>query len=168
MKNPNRPMGGWFKKYFWDIAIPISLVPSVLIAILGNENILRNARVDVGIAMVGMSSALLGIVLAGMALFVVFLDKKYVALLAQLLGMDINLEPFDWTAKIGVLCALLGMGMIILGNPSVLVFRVVFGIALFVFIYLLWQIYELVKYLAEHAKTRIMQMRQEDSNKEKR
>jgi hypothetical protein len=167
MKGSNKPMGGWLKDIIFDYSWMISLVISGLIASLGNENVLRLARIDVGIAMVGMSGALLGIVLAGLAIFVAFLDKKYVKLLEQIFGMEANLMPFKWTAIIAILCVGIGMGLIVLGEPSVNIFRLIFGIALWVFIYLLWQIYELVKFLAEHAKARVMQIQKDEKDNNK-
>jgi hypothetical protein len=51
--------------------------------------------------------------------------------------------------------------MILVGEPPSPVLRLLFVLALWAFSYLLWQIYEVVKYLVEHAKTRATQIRQE-------
>lgn len=59
------------------------------------------------------------------------------------------------------------MGLIVLGEPSTLFFRLILWGALWSFAYLLWQIYELVKFLVEHAKARAKQIQiDDDKNQE--
>ena len=158
MKRFDKAMHGWFKDTILDPALWITLIASALIAFLGNENVLRSVRVDVGFALVEMSATLLGIILAGLAIFVVFLDKKYVALIEKYFKVETELWPFKWTAIIAILCLVFGIGLILLGEPPALVFQFVFLGALWSFFYLLWQIYELIRFLAEHAKTRAKQI----------
>jgi hypothetical protein len=158
MKVANNAMHGWFKDTILDPALWITLIASALIAFLGSENVLRSVRVDAGSAMVAMSAALLGIILAGLALFVVFLDKKYIALIEQYFKIETELWPFQWTAIIAILCLAFGMGLILLGQPCALLFRFIICGALWTFSYLLWQIYELVKFLVAHAKARAKQI----------
>src|SRR4030042_2315136 len=168
MKHLNKVMSGWLKDTILDPALWITLVASGLIAFLGNENALRLVKVNAGTAMVAMISALLGIVLAGLAIFVAFLDKKYIALLEKVFGMDADLWPFKWTAIIAILCVAFGMGLILLGEPPTLVFRLILWGALWSFSYLLWEIYELVKFLAEHVKARAKQIQKEDIKNDKK
>ena len=158
MKHYDKAMSGWLKDTIKDPALWITLIASALIAFLGNENVLRSVRVDVGSALVEMSAALLGIILAGLAIFVVFLDKKYVALIEKYFKVETELWPFKWTAIIAIVCLLFGMGLLLLGEPHALFFRLILCGALWSFTYLLWQIYELVKFLAEHAKARAKQI----------
>lgn len=162
MKKANKAMGGWFKATILDLALWITLIASALIAFLGDVDTLYSARVDIGSAQVQMSAALLGIVLAGLAIFVVFLDKKYIILLESVFGIDADLWPFKWTAIIAILCLAFGMGLILLGKPNALIFRFVLLGALWSFSYLLWQIYELVKFLAEHVKARAKHIQFDD------
>ena len=62
--------GQWTHKDFLrDWSLYVTLVISGLIAFLGSEGALRSARVDLGIAMTGVSSALMGIVIAGLSIF---------------------------------------------------------------------------------------------------
>jgi len=165
MKSKNKTMSGWgFKSIITDVALWITFILSGLIAFLGNESALRSARVAVGTAQVQMSAALLGIVLAGLAIFVVFLDRKYIALIESIFGVETELFPFKFTAIIAILCLGFGMGLILLGEPITLLFRLVLWGALWSFAYLLWQIYELVKFLAEHAKARATQIQKEEKN----
>ncbi len=158
MKRFNKAMSGWLKDTIKDPALWITLIASALIAFLGNENVLRSVRVNVGFALVEMSATLLGIILAGLAIFVVFLDRKYVALIEKYFKVETELWPFKWTAIIAILCLVFGIGLILLGEPPALVFQFVLLGALWSFSYLLWQIYELVKFLAEHAKARAKQI----------
>ena len=94
MKRFDKPMTGWFKETILDPALLITLIASALIAFLGNENVLRSVRVDVGFALVEMGAVLLGIILAGLAIFVVFLDKKYIALIEKYFKVETELWPF--------------------------------------------------------------------------
>lgn len=158
MKVFSKAMNGWLKDTILDPALWITLIASALIAFLGNENALRLVRVDAGSALVAMSAALLGIILAGLAIFVVFLDKKYIALIEEYFKIETELWPFKWTAIMAILCIAFGMGLILLGEPCALFFRFVLCGALWSFSYLLWQIYELVKFLVAHAKARAKQV----------
>jgi len=162
MKHSDKAMSGWLKDTIIDPALWITLIVSALIAFLGNENVLRSVRVDVGFALVEMSATLLGIILAGLAIFVVFLDKKYIALIEKYFKVETELWPFKWTAIIAILCLVFGIGLILLGEPPALVFQFVLLGALWSFLYLLWEIYELVKFLAEHAKARAKQIQVDD------
>ena len=162
MKWLDNAMGGWLKEIIIDPVLWITLIVSGLIAFLGDEFVLRSARVAIGSAQVEMSAALLGIVLAGLAIFIVFLDKKYVALIESVFGIKSELIPFKLTAIVAILCLGFGMGLIVIGEPSTLIFRLVLWGALWSFAYLLWQIFELVKFLAEHAKARAKQIQMND------
>lgn len=158
MKGSNKVMGGWLKDTILDYALWITFIVSALISFLGDEKVLRLARVNAGSALVDMGAVVLGTVLAGLAIFVVFLDKKYIELLEKIFSIEAEMWPFKWTAIIAIVCVGFGIGLILLGEPSTLVFRFVFCGALWSFLYLLWEIYELVKFLAEHAKTRAKQL----------
>ncbi len=162
MRRINNAMDGWLKEVIIDPALWITFVLTGLIAFLGDENVLRSARVNIGAAQVEMSAALLGIILAGLAIFIVFLDKKYVALIESVFGIKSELVPFKLTAIVAILCVGFGMGLILIGEPSIIVFRFVLWGALWSFAYLLWQIFELVKFLIEHAKTRAKQIQMEE------
>ncbi len=162
MKRFDKAMNGWFKDTVLDRALWITIIASALIAFLGDECALRSVRVALGSALVEMSATLLGIIIAGLAIFVVFLDKKYVALIEKYFKIETELWPFKWTAIIAILCLAFGIGLILLGDPPVLVFRFVLWGALWNFSYLLWEIYELVKFLAGHAKARSKQIQTDD------
>ena len=168
MKTNNKPIGKWgFKDILKDYSFWLTLIISVLIACFGNEETLRSVTVDLGIAMVGVSAALLGIVLAGLAIFLAFMDKKYLALIDQVFGIGNELFPVKVTAITAILCLSFSLGLILIGSPPSLVFRLILVGALWSYSYLLWQIYELVKWLVEHAKARAMQIRKEEKDAKK-
>ena len=102
MKSSDKVMSGWLKDTILDPALWITLIASALIAFLGNENVLRSVMVNVGFALVEMGATLLGIILAGLAIFVVFLDKKFVALIERFFKLETELWPFKWTAIIAI------------------------------------------------------------------
>lgn len=163
----NKLMGGWFKATITDKFLWITLAASALIACFGNEPILRTAMNNIGQAMVNLSSALLGIVIAGLAIFIVFLDKKYVALLKRVTDIEKNLWPFKWVAMLTVLSLILGMVLLIIGNPPTLIFRIIIGFALWSYFYLLLEIYWLIKFLTGHLKVRAKQIELEDETENK-
>jgi len=166
MKRSDKVMNGWFKDTILDPALWITIIATALIAFLWDESTLLSVRINVGTALVAMSATLLGIILAGLAIFVVFLDKKYIALIEKYFKIETELWPFKWTALIAILCVAFGMVLILLGEPCTLLFRFIIWGALWSFSYLLWQIYELVKFLTEHAKARAKQI-QIDNEKTK-
>jgi len=119
--------------------------------------------------MVEMSGALLGIVLAGLAIIVAFMNKKYVDLIERFLG-GFNNEFFaiKTVTLLTVLCLALGLGLILIGEPPAIVLRLVLFGALWSYSYLLWQVYELVKWLLSHAKLRAMQIKMEEKEGEEK
>ena len=165
MKNIDKSMGGWLRKTILDPALWATLVIAALIASLGNEHVLQSETVAVGTAEVAMAGALLGIVLAGLAILVVFLDEKYIALLQQVPpGFDADLWPFKFTALLSIICKAFGMSLILIGNPTSLVLRIVLGFSLWSFSYLLWTMYDLVKFIAGHAKARVTQIQKKNDS----
>jgi hypothetical protein len=160
----NKFMGGWFRATLTDRCLWISMIGAGLIAFGGNEHILRSVISNVGSAMVDLSGALLGIVIAGLAIFIVFLDKKYVALLQKVTSLDKNIWPFKWVAILTVLSLLLGMFLILVGNPPSIIFRILVGVALWCYFYLLFEIYHLIKFLTGHLRVRAKQIALEDED----
>jgi len=149
----NKPFGKWgFKDILKDYSFWVTLIISVLIASFGNQETLHSVKIDLGAAMVEVSAALLGIVLAGLAIFLAFMDKKYLSLIEQIFGIA------------AILCLSFGLGLILVGNPPSLIFRLILVGAIWSSSYLLWQIYEVVKWLVEHAKARAMQIRKEEKD----
>jgi hypothetical protein len=167
MKALNNMMNGWLKDTILDPALWITLIVSALISFFGDVDILHSVRVEIGSALIAMSGALLGIILAGLAIFVVLLDKKYIELIERVFTIETELWPFKWTAIIAILNVIFGMGLIIIGRPSPLLFRFILWGGLWSFLYLLCQIYELIRFLTGHAKTRAKQIQKEkDENKQ--
>ena len=165
MKSNNEVSHKWgITDYLKDIFLYITLVLSGLIAYFSNEEFLRSVIVAAGAAIVEMSGALIGIVLAGLAIFLVFLDKKYIELVEQVVGYSNEFVPIKTVALLSILCLAFGLGLIILGEPPSLILRVIIGTALWIYFYLLVQIWELVKWLIEHAKARTMQIQKEAEN----
>jgi len=162
VKDNGKTVDGWLKPTLLEPALWVTLVAAALIAFLGDDQSLRSARVDLGGALVQVSATLLGITLAGLAIFVVFLDKKYITLIEEYFSIGTELWPFQWAGIVAILCLILGVALIIVGEPSILLFRfIVFG-ALWTVGYLLSQIYQLIRFLAEHAKARAKQIHIED------
>ncbi|MDP3064795.1 MAG: hypothetical protein Q8O40_16585 [Chloroflexota bacterium] len=164
MKRIDRAMGGWLQKTVFDWSLWVTLALSFAVAFIGDEKTLRSASVEVGSTQVQIGTAFLGIVLAGLAILIVFLDEKYIALLEQVgSGFDADLWPFKYTAFIAVVCAAFGYTLMVLGNPTTLVFRLVFAFSLWSFSYLLLTMLDLVRFIAEHAKTRMKHIRNKNS-----
>lgn len=165
MKNVDKIMGGWFRETICDPALWVTLVAALAIAFGGDEEVLRSVRVNVGMAQVQIGTALLGIVIAGLAILVVFLDEEYIKLLEKVPpGFEADLWPFKYIALVAVICAAFGMLLILLGNPPALIFRIVLWLSLWSFAYLLWVFFDLVKFIAGHAKARIKQIQKRKRN----
>jgi len=167
MKLFNKIMNGWLKDTIFDPALWITVIIAALIAFLGDEEVLRTVRINIGTSMVAIGATLLGIILAGLAIFVVFLDKKYIEIIEKYFNIEAELWPFKWTAIIAIICLSFGMGLILIGEPPDLLFKFIILGALWSFSYLMWQIYELIKFLATHAKARAKQI-QIDNNENKK
>ena len=157
-------MGGWFKATVTDKFLYITLIIAGLVAILGNETTLRVAAPAAGAAIVQLSAALLGIVIAGLAIFIVFLDRRYITLLKNITNLDRNIWPFKWVAILSVISLIFGMILILVGGPPVILFRIIIGFALWSYLYLLMEIFRLIKFLAGHLKIRVKQIETEDDD----
>lgn len=160
----NEIMGGWLPKIIFGIDFRITLIASLLIAILWNENVLREASVNIGIAEVTIGTALLGIVLAGLAILVAFLDEKYIMLLQKVPpGFEADIWPFKITAFVAIMCAVFGMLLIIIGKPPDWLFRTIIFFSLWSFSYLLWGMFDLISFVAGHARNRMEQLSHKDT-----
>lgn len=163
MNRVNRAMGGWLGKTIKDWALWVTCLLSITVALLGDETVLRCVKNDVGLAQIQIGTALLGIVLAGLAILVVFLDEKYIALLEKVPpGFDADLWPFKYTALVAIFCAVFGMVLIIIGYPPTWLLRLVYWLSLWSFAYLLWVLFDLVKFIAGHAKARVSMIQKKD------
>jgi hypothetical protein len=166
MKINNKVVHKWrLIDFLKDKYLYITLVVSCLVAYFINGEYLRHIITTAGSAMVQMSGALLGIVLASLAIFVVFLNKRYVGLIEQLIGFENEFFAIKTVTVLTILCLVFGLGLIVFSEYSDLVLRLIFGVALWIFLYLLEQIWELVKWLIEHAKARAMQVQEEDNER---
>jgi len=160
MSGNNKIMAGWFGKTIKDWAIWITCIISLAIALFGDEGVLRCVKGDVGLAQIQIGTALLGIVLAGLAILVIFLDEKYIAILEKVPpGFDADLWPFKYTALIAIFCAVFGMALIIIGYPPTWLLRLTYWLSLWSFSYLLWVLFDLIKFVAGHAKARVTMIR---------
>ena len=70
----NNKMCGWLKETLTDPCLYITFIVSGLISLLGNYRALYSVRVDIGNSLLQINGVLLGIILAGLAVFVVLLD----------------------------------------------------------------------------------------------
>src|SRR4030043_791671 len=169
MTSNNKRNYKWgLKDFLKDIFLYITLVLSGLIAYFSNGEFLRSVVGNAGSAMVGMSGTLIGIVLAGLSIFFVFLNREYIGLIEKVSEFSNELIPFKTVAILTIICLAFGLGLILLGEPSNLILRIVVGVALWVYFYLLEQIWELIKWLIEHSKARAMQIQKEEENRKDR
>lgn len=139
----------------------VALVLAGLIAILLPENTLKSVMVDLGMVIAGVSSALLGIVIAGLAIFLAFMDKEYIALVDKHFGVGNELFPIKVTTILSIISLIFSLTLILIGESSTFIYRLISFGALWSYLYLLWQIWELVKWLVSHAKLRATQIRLE-------
>ncbi|OGN89873.1 MAG: hypothetical protein A2158_04535 [Chloroflexi bacterium RBG_13_46_14] len=163
----NRIMGGWFKETIADKFLYITLVLSVLLGWLGDEQILRDSQCNIGSAMVDLSGALLGIVIAGLAIFIVFLDIKYLELLKQITDIERNIWPFKWVSVLTILSLVLGMLLLVIGNPPTIILRTIITVSIWSYLYLLIEMYRLIKFLTGHLRNRVKQLEIEEKKKSK-
>lgn len=161
IKSIDRAMGGWLRQTVSERWPWVFLVLSILIAYFGDEKGLRSVSTAVGSAQVQVSIAFLGVVLAGLAILVAFLDEDFMELLEQHPpGIDADLWPFQWTAIVATGSILSSMALILVGSPSyVLVLRIAYGLSLFFFLYLLLVMWQLVRYVAELLRLRASQIK---------
>ena len=71
------------------------------------------------------------------------------------------------TTLLSIISLLFSLGLILLGESLTLIYRLISFGALWSYLYLLWQIWELVKWLVSHAKLRATQIRIEQKQGDK-
>lgn len=181
MNRFRRAVGGHGKRLIGDPALWVTFgIVAVAAFLLGDDRI-RTVSGLVGSAQAQVGTALLGVVVAGLAIFAVFLDEEYVALLdAEPPGPDADIAPFIITGFVAALSAALGIALIIVGaippastglwvrlgisGPSLL--AAVFLVSLWSFLYLLWHTFDLVVFLMGHARVRIALLRRRRRNRD--
>jgi hypothetical protein len=154
-------LGGLIRRTITDRKLWLSLAVAFAIAYLGDEGGLRKVSEAVGTAQSQVGVAVAGVVLASLAVFIVFLDADYVELLDSVEpGVDADLEPFLFTMVVASLTAACGVWLIAVGDPiDTWVLRLAFGASTLCFNYLLFVMCELVWLLARHMRRRVRQVR---------
>lgn len=126
----------------------------------GDEGGLRAVSTAVGTAQSQVGVAVLGVVLAALAILIVFLSDEYVELLQKAgLGVMADIAPFKYTMTVAALTAASGVALIAIGNTvDTWLLRLLFGLSTFTFTYLLFVACQLVEFLSEHMRLRVMQI----------
>lgn len=163
----DRLLGGWLNETVRGWELWITCAVSAAVAVLGDEQGLRAASGLLGAAQLQVGTALMGVVLAAMAILIAFLNDEYVELLAEREpGIMADLAPFQYTAFIGAVSAALGAAMILVGSPEDPgTLRAVLFLALWSFLYLLWIMLDLVGMVTKHARNRVAQIQRRRAEK---
>ena len=161
-------MTGFWRQIFLGRDLWVTLAASALPGALLDYQTLVKASPTLVSAQLQVAPALLGVALAGLAVLVVFLDRRYIALLESVPpGIAADIFPFQWTAALAVVTLVLSL---VLGYVSVMpesywvLFRASFIVALWSFLYLLWSVLDLLAFLAAHARNRITQLKAEQQS----
>lgn len=154
-------LGGHLHRTVCSIDLWVTMFLSLAVSALGDEKALRTAGPVLGAAQMQVGTALMGVVLAALAVLVVFLDEDYLALLEKHApGLVADLAPFMYTAVAGAICAALGVGLILVGSPeNANSLRAMLFLSLWSFLYLLWIMVDLVALVTKHARNRAFQLR---------
>lgn len=154
-------LAGWGRKTILDPALWVTAVVSIGIASLGDEGGLRATASAVGAAQAQIGTALLGVVLAALAILTALLNDEYLLLLERVKpGLDADLVPFLHTAAVAALTTAAGVLLILIGNPeNAVILRVVFGLAMGFFLYLLWIMLHLTIFVTYHLRARALHVK---------
>lgn len=136
-------------------------------AFLDYDNLIK-VTATLTAAQAQLGPAILGVTVAGLAIFTIFLDRDYIELLEKRPpGVEADLYPFRWVAfwaAVTIVASLVLSYVAQLPSDYWMLFRFVFAASLWTFLYMLWNTYDLVRFLAAHARLRVEQIR----NKERR
>src|SRR3989442_5802407 len=96
--------------------------------------------VPLATAELGVAAALLGVVLAGLAIIVVFLNEDYVELLSRVEGgVEADFFPFWFTAALAVVAVVLASVTLIVAERLLpLALRLLVGISFWLFLWTLF------------------------------
>lgn len=152
---------GWGRSTLLDRALWGTFLVALGIAVLGDEGGLRTTSVAVGSAQAQIGIALMGVVLAGLAILIAFLDEEYILLLEELApGAEADLFPFLHTAVVAAFSATTGVALILIGSPSdATILRIFFFFATWSFLYLIWIMLDLTRFVTGHLRARIRQIK---------
>ena len=120
----------------------------------------KNMAVPLATAELGVAAALLGVVLAGLAIIVVFLNEDYVELLSRVEGgVEADFFPFWFTAALAVVAVVLASVTLIVAERLLpLALRLLVGISFWLFLWTLFATLNLVAFVGAHGSNRALQI----------
>lgn len=118
-------------------------------------------------AELGVVSAILGIILAGLAILVLFVDSEYLKILSKTLhGFSSSLFPFRFAATLATWSITSDIIMIVMsGNMTITVLRISFWINTLLFFWSVFATLNLVSSVSGHALNRGLQVHYSEPGK---
>jgi hypothetical protein len=156
------------RNIFWQWDIPIALALGALASGLIYEDESLPSRYQLILATeAGITVALLGVVLAGLALLVSLMNDE-MTLIAQQVGRGVieDYFPFSVAAIVAVLTSILCIGFLIATPPDdVAVIRIGTGVSTAMFAWTLSHVLALVRFVAQQGVIRAKKVAQSRSDK---
>lgn len=149
----------------WDIGV--SLLVSSLAGVFTPEIAIERNLTYIAGTELGVASVLVGIILAGLAILVVFLNEEYLAILSRTKGgLQADIFPFWFTGALGVLSISFNVLVILFGADLVVgVQRIVLGASTWFFLWTVFAVLNLIAFVAGHVANRSRQIILESENK---
>lgn len=147
----------------WDLYA--SAVLACVAAVFTQDSRLRSVG-ELAVAAIGVSAALLGVVLAGLAVLVSFLNAEYMQAASKAPGgVEGTFFPFWFTAALAVWSVVMSSFVLVVGDcHSETVARVLLGLTAWPFLWTLFATLNLVPLVAAHGSNRALQSRKEREN----
>jgi len=149
----------------WDIYTAFLI--GLLLALLAPSNRICQFFSGLLTAELGVASALVGVILAGLAIVTVFLDKDYIAVLAKIgHGLEADVFPFWFTASLAVTSIVINVVALVMeGFFENYAYRIFLGLSTWLFLWTLFASLNLVAFIAGHARNRSYQiMKQQEKS----
>lgn len=141
----------------WDVWSAVVL--GALGATIVPEPLLLRAATQVASIGLTIMGAILGVILAGLAIVVVFLDREYLKVLERAGGVHADFFPFWFTAALAVVTVVLDVALVLIAEalPHAAL-RIAVGVVLWFALWTLFATLNLVAFVGAHGENRALQI----------
>jgi len=158
------PVEGFFKTTWrqraylpgWDFVGAAALTAAALLGV--DSRVVESVLPSLLIAEFGLIGAILGVVIAGLAIVVAFLSRDYAKALSRADGGIGDFWPFWFVAVVAAAAVVAAGAGLIVAEQAPCLRRAVFGVTTFLSAYAVFATVNLVAYVAQQGVTRVWQI----------
>lgn len=146
-----------WRDVFLQVDFVAAVVAGVLVAIVPGEHLVADRFSQVLATEAGIGAGLLGLVLAGLALVISFLNDEIMLVLdSEGDGLAEDIWPFSFTAALSAACTIVAViALAIASNTDERWMRAGLGVSTFLFVWTLFSVLALIRSVHEYGRVRV-------------